>query len=100
MKRNPQLLKHITNEMNGIPLLNVPLIEMAADHRILIENHCGVTYYGETAIGIQVCFGNVRIEGRELEISYMSRQKLIITGCICKVELCRRKRNEATYSNK
>ncbi len=69
-------------DLSAQPMPGVPIIEMAGNRRVLIENHQGVMEYGKERISIVVKFGKVVITGSELEICYMSRQQLIITGCI------------------
>lgn len=69
-------------DLSGQPIPGVPIIEMSGNRRVLIENHHGVMEYGTERISIVVKFGKVVITGAEMEICYMSRQQLIITGCI------------------
>lgn len=72
------------------PLPFQPLVEIAGCQRVLIEHHCGVTEYGRQAICVKVRFGSVCIQGSGLELSRMTRQQLIISGCIDSVTLKRR----------
>lgn len=65
------------------------LVEIAGQNRVLIENHCGITAYGCREICVKVRFGSLRICGGELELAYMSKQQLIITGRIDSVSLCK-----------
>jgi len=64
------------------PRPGVPLVELAGDERVLIENHHGVTQYSPDEICVRVCYGNVLVTGNRLEIAYMSKERLIITGVI------------------
>lgn len=66
-----------------------PLIEVAGDRRVLIENHIGITAYGCTEIHVKVCYGAVRICGQGLELANMTKQQLVITGKIDCVTLQR-----------
>ena len=72
------------------PIPVQPLVEIAGQGRVLIEHHCGVTEYRREAICVKVKFGHIRVEGRGLELSRMTRQQLIICGCIDSVRLERR----------
>lgn len=72
----------------SIPAL--PLVEIAGDRRVLIEHHCGVTHYGRERIVVQVKFGQIAVSGDCLELTKMTAQQLIISGCIYGVELQRR----------
>lgn len=72
-------------------LPGVPLIEIAGDSRVLIEHHFGVTEYGRCQICVRVKYGLVIITGSRLELARMTRQILVVTGCIETVRLERRR---------
>lgn len=84
MNQHKKLFKRLGGmlDLSAQPMPGVPIIEMAGNRRALIENHQGVMEYGKERISIVVKFGKVVITGAELEICYMSRQQLVITGCI------------------
>ena len=67
----------------------IPLIELAGDRRVLIENHCGVTEYGRDRIRVKVKFGQICISGQGLELAKMTKGQLVISGEIKGVELMR-----------
>ena len=67
-----------------------PLIEIVGNERVLIEHHFGVTEYGCHCICVKVRSGLVYVQGRELVLSRMTRQMLVISGCIETVRLERR----------
>lgn len=67
-----------------------PIIEIAEDRRILIENHFGVREYGRNKITVNVKFGSVDICGTCLELRQMTKEQLVITGKICSVTLNRK----------
>lgn len=69
-----------------------PLVEIAGENRVLIENHHGVTGYGCTEIRVKVRYGQLCICGSCLELARMTKQQLVITGRIDSVSLCRGKR--------
>ena len=64
------------------PLPGIPIMELAADKRMVIENHDGVVEYSDTRICVSIRNGVYRISGAHLSLSYMSRFQLIITGRI------------------
>ena len=70
-------------------LPGLPLIEIAGDGRVLIENHRGVAEYGTKVIRVLVKYGQVCVQGEELELIRMSRCQLIITGKVDGVQLLR-----------
>lgn len=67
-----------------------PLVELVADNRILIENHMGVIGYDSEQIRVKVKFGQLIVIGSALMLSRMSKEQLLITGCIDSLQLCRR----------
>ena len=69
----------------------VPIVEIAGDSRVLIERHNGMTEYSRERIRVRVCYGIVCICGSGLELSHMSRDKLVISGQIDAVQIERRK---------
>lgn len=85
-------LERLTDEadmhMESIP--GQPIIEIAGDRRVLIENHLGVKAYGREKIMIKVRFGAVCVCGCGLELVRMTREQLVIRGKIDAVTLQRR----------
>lgn len=72
------------------PIPGKPLIEIVGHERVLIEHHCGVTEYGRSLISVKVRYGRVSVQGRGLELTRMTREMLVISGCIDCVRLERR----------
>ena len=64
-----------------------PLVEICGNHRVLVENHRGVTVYTNERIGIRVRFGTVEVLGQQLMLRQMSRCQLVISGQIQGVQL-------------
>lgn len=71
------------------PIPGQPLLELCGTHRALVEHHSGVTEYGENRIRVKVKFGDICIEGTNLELKRMSKGQLVISGCIQCVQLNR-----------
>jgi len=76
-------------DLPGEVIPGQPLIEIAGERRVLIENHHGVTKYGETEICLRVSYGHIRIFGCGLRLLRMTKQQVIISGRIDGIELCR-----------
>ena len=76
--------------MSGENLPGLPLVEICGERRVLIENHRGVSRYSEDRICIRVAYGEVAVAGRGLELARMTREQLVISGCIEGVTLIRR----------
>ena len=79
----------IAVDLPGEAIPGQPLIEIAGEGRVLIENHQGVIRYGETEICLRVSYGVVKVIGCGLRLLQMTRQQVIICGRIDGVELCR-----------
>ncbi len=65
------------------------LVEMAGDRRVLVENHRGVTQYGRKEIRVRVSYGMICVHGSCLELAQMTKEKLVITGCVEGISLFR-----------
>lgn len=94
MKQRGNLLQSITEkaDLPAEPLPGMPLIELAGDRRVLIENHSGVTEYGREKIQVKVRYGQICVCGAGLELSRMTKQQLVISGRIDTVSLLRRRK--------
>lgn len=77
-------------DMSGESLPGLPLVEICGEKRVLIENHRGVCRYAEDRICVRVAYGEVAVAGRGLELARMTREQLVINGCIDGVTLIRR----------
>lgn len=81
-------------EWNGRELVReirtpVPLVEIADDRRVLIENHQGVCSYTAEQVQVRVRYGRVCITGSGLRIVRMTREQLVICGTVEEVALHR-----------
>ena len=76
-------------DLKGEAFPRQPLMEIYGNERLLIEHHNGVTEYGDKIIRIRMGYGIACIEGRNLELSMMTGNQLVITGRIESVNLCR-----------
>ena len=68
----------------------MPLAELVGDGRVLIENHHGVTEYGEDRISIRVQYGHLRVSGENMALHCVKKHQLIICGTIHKLEIVRK----------
>ena len=89
MKRNKRFMEQIAvaADLEGMPLPGMPIIEISGEHRVLVEHHQGVVSYGDDEICVKVNYGMVRVRGSQLNLSCMTREKLMIIGCIDDVKL-------------
>lgn len=67
-----------------------PIVEIAGECRVLIENHQGVAAYGRERILVKVKFGTVCVCGCNLEMMHMTKEQLVVYGRIDSVGLQRR----------
>ena len=79
-------------DLPGELLPGVPVVEVAGEHRVLIERHEGVTEYSRERICVKVRYGLVCVCGCGLELTRMTREQLVISGQIDCVQLQRRRR--------
>ena len=96
MKQRRNLLERMITAADLDVELNPrqPLIELVGDRRVLIENHLSVTQYGREEICVKVSYGCVGVKGTCLELAKLSREQLVITGCIHGIFLHRLRGNE------
>lgn len=89
MTKGKKILRSLTREgaLQDQPLPGLPIVELAGNRRVLIENHRGVREYSRERIGVKVKTGLVVVCGQGLELSRMTRQQLVIQGIIEAVRL-------------
>lgn len=94
MKQRKNLLERVITaaELEAQLQPKLPIVELAGDKRVLIENHYSVIQYSRQEICVKVSYGCVRILGAGLELTRMSREQLVVTGSICGIELQKRGR--------
>ena len=76
-----------SNLLKSDLLPSLPIVEICDKERVLIENHRGVIRYGCNNICVKVRYGLVCINGSQLQICRMSKNKLVVTGKIHGVAL-------------
>ncbi|MDO5545230.1 MAG: YabP/YqfC family sporulation protein [Eubacteriales bacterium] len=77
-------------ELETEPMPAQPIIEVAGDQRVLVENHRGVSAYSTERILVNVGFGTVCVCGCGLRLIRMTKEQLVIRGRIDAVSLQRR----------
>ena len=92
MGKGRYFFERITEEAEIMmePLPGQPIVEIAGDRRVLIENHFGVKGYSSERIIVKVKYGFLCICGCGMEIVKMTREQLVIHGKINEVALQRR----------
>lgn len=74
-------------DLSDEPIPGLPLVEIAGNGRVLIENHRGVTEYGTCCIRVKVRKGQICIEGSNLVLARMTQGQLVISGIVDCVRL-------------
>ena len=93
MQKERRFLERIVDEMDltGEPIPGQSIVEIAGDSRVLIENHCGITQYDAEKFCVKVRFGHIAVCGCNLELSQMTRDRLVISGKIGGITIHRRR---------
>ncbi len=91
MGKGHYLLERLADgaDLAAEPLPGQPIVEIAGDRRVLIENHFGVKEYHRERITVKVKYGCVSVCGCQLELMRMTREQLVICGRIDGVSLQR-----------
>lgn len=79
----------ISADLSAESVPKQPIIELAGDRRVIIENHHGVIGYGNTEICVKARYGHIVICGKFLHLVRMTKDQLVIMGEIDSVRLCR-----------
>lgn len=77
-------------ELETEPMPAQPIVEIAGERRVLVENHGGVRAYSTEQILVNVKYGVVCVCGCGLELIRMTKEQLVIRGRIDSVSLRRR----------
>ena len=91
MKQHRNILQILTEsaDLPAEAIHNVPLVELAGDNRVLIENHGGVCEYGGERIRVRLSYGQLCVCGSGMELARMNQEQLVISGRIDSVTLIR-----------
>lgn len=80
--------RHILSQIHNYgKLMKQPIVELAGQNRVLIENHQGVLAYSREEIGIKVSYGKIVIAGNDLKLMQISCEQLVVKGCIDSLQL-------------
>ncbi len=89
MKQQKLNWQNMVDKVNMVDAVmpRVPLVELVGKHRVLIENHKGVTAYDTEKILVRVEYGEICVSGKNLTLAKMSKEQLVICGDLCGVTL-------------
>ena len=71
------------------PVPGMPIIEIAGNHRVLIECHKGISQYTDRLVCVNVKYGFVEVMGEALQIRHMTKDRLVIQGKVDQIHLSR-----------
>ncbi len=91
MKEPGKFVERMARAVNleGETLPGQTIVELAGECRVLIENHRGLAQYGTRCVAVRTRYGLLQICGEGLSISNMTRERLIVNGCISVIQLLR-----------
>ena len=91
MKQRKLDTKEFLNTLNQKTdlLPGMPILEIAGQCRVLLENHRGIIAYSPCQVTVRVQFGTYNIYGCNLRIAKMGKDQLVIQGKIDNVQLSR-----------
>ena len=69
------------------------IVEICNNDRVLIENHSGIIKYSDSDVCVKVRYGCVCVNGCQLKLNRMSKNKVVINGRIHGVALQGRENN-------
>ena len=89
MKRQGKALERaiLGLHLHGEALPGLPLVEIVAKRRVLVENHCGINCYTDSEIHINSRLGTIRVCGEGLSLAKITKEFLVITGIVNTVTL-------------
>lgn len=87
-KKDTSRLMNLLNDKTEL-IPGEPLLEIAGQCRVLIENHRGIIAYSPNHITVRVKFGTYHIQGCNLKIVKMGKDQLVILGRLETVQLVR-----------
>ena len=67
-------------------VLNVPLITIVGNNKILIENFKNIVQYSNEIIKINTTCGILKIAGKNLFLKELNKNKVLINGILFQVE--------------
>ncbi len=86
MKQQPReggsLFEKTKEMLPGQGILDLPRINMLGNRYIELENHLGILSYSLTETVVALKTGELRIKGRQLEISRIDREFFCLAGII------------------
>ena len=89
MKRARKLLQQTAERLDlpGEVVAGQPHLELTGFTKLSVEHHRGVLEYTDEAVTVALRDGRVRITGKNLSISLMNHEYIVVGGTLCNVAL-------------
>ena len=84
--KKPSIFANLITNQN---ISKIPIVELAGQNRVLIENHFGVLAYSPEEIQVKVTYGRISVLGMGLKLLQLSNEQLVINGQIDAVKIGR-----------
>lgn len=89
-KKNMHVWKTVNSALPADIFPGSFLLELLGAERVLIEDHQGIQEYGDEKICVKTKFGSVAVFGKNLRLSCLSKEQLVIIGPISQITVNRR----------
>lgn len=89
MSKNFENKKQKIARLSCLPedvILGIPNVEILGQSEMRIENYRGLMEYTEQLVRVQTKIGQIRIEGKRLQVDYYTNNDMKITGNIQNIE--------------
>lgn len=93
MNRDPDLerdaIKSKLSDAAGMPkdvVLGMPVVTITGREELCIENYRGIIEYTEELIRVQTKAGQIRVNGKRMQIEYYTNDEMKINGRIASLE--------------
>lgn len=84
-KEDRHSMKERIAEISELPkdvVLGMSVVTMLGQTELCLENYAGIIEYTEELIRIRIKHGQMKIIGKNLNVSYYTNDDMKITGCI------------------
>lgn len=88
-QRSEHRIRHKMTEATEFPkdvVLGIPVLTAMGRTELCIENYRGIIEYTDTVIRIKTKIGQIKIEGKKLQVEYYTNDDMKITGWIHCIE--------------
>lgn len=73
----------------GMPkdvVLGAPLLTVTGRNELYIGNYRGIVEYTDLVIRIQTKTGQIKVNGKRLQVEYYTNEEMKVTGLLCSIE--------------